>query len=132
MKSLNKYEEKLKYTLDTLMLRRKIKFPVFLEALEPSINKSSPNYKNVLKSKYMKHLRANYTIGEVVKMCKHINCDICLTHRTGDISEVDRKTLRKMKFVDLMVICEFLGVQIKWYLDSKEVAIIWEQNLKKT
>ena len=122
MKTLNKYEKKLKYALDTLMLKRKIKFPVFLEALEPNINKNSPNYKNVLKSKYMKHLRANYTIEEVVKMCKHINCNIRLTHCIGDISEVDGKTFIKMKFVDLMVICEFLGIQIKWYLDSKEVA----------
>ena len=121
MKALNKYEEKLKYTLDTLMLKRKIKFPVFLEALEPKVRKNSPNYMKVLKSKYMKHLRANYTIEEVMKICKHINCTICLTHCIGDISEVDRETFIKMKFVDLMVICEFLGVEIKWYLDSKEV-----------
>ena len=115
-KELNKYEEKLKNQIDTIMFQCKIKFPTLLRALRKDITITSPNYKKVLKSEYLKHLRASYTVKEIMDIADIIDCKIefVLDGKSIPLKKFEIDGIRT-KFVDLMAICDLFGINIYWH-----------------
>ena len=126
LKKLNRLEHLLQAKLDSLMYEEGVKFTIFLPVLRPHdlpVDTKSQEYKNKHKTEYLKHLRASFSLEEIVKILKVLNYELKLT--------LDNKAIRlkkiklpdediKIRYTDFMAICELLGVNIEWLKTSIE------------
>ena len=116
-KKLNRFELKLQKNIETLMNKHKEKFSIFIPVLRNDMpeDKSYNDYKNKYKAEYLKQLRASYSVEEVVKMLGVFGQEIILKY--GDSKIVPKKYLVpdvKIKYTELMAVCEILGITIEW------------------
>jgi len=116
-KQLNRLELKLQKDIEDIMLDNDVKFSVFLPVLREDLpeDKSSNEYKNKHKAEYLKQLRASYSVEEVKSILSVLNYDLLL--------KLDNKAINpvkyglddiKVKYTDLMAVCELLGINITW------------------
>ena len=116
-KRLNRLETKLQKDIDALMTENDVKFSVFLPVLRDDLpeDKSSNEYKNKHKAEYLKQLRASYSVEEVQKMLDVLKYDLVLKLGNKQIQPV-KYVLDdiKVKYTDLMAVCELLGITIEW------------------
>lgn len=99
------------------MAENNVKFSVFLPVLRDDLpeDKSSNEYKNKHKAEYLKQLRASYSVDEVKKMLEVLGYKLTLMLANKEIKPVKYGLDDiKVKYTDLMTVCELLGVKIKW------------------
>ena len=116
-KELNRFEVKLKEDIEALMNKHKVKFSVFLPVLRDDMptDRSSNEYKNKHKAEYLKQLRASYTVEEIVKMLNVLGYELTFCRGKTKIAPLNYEVItQKIKYYELMVICEFLGISIEW------------------
>lgn len=116
-KQLNRFELKLQKDIDDIMAENNVKFSVFLPVLRDDLpeDKSSNEYKNKHKAEYLKQLRASYSVDEVKKMLEVLGYKLTLILANKEIKPVKYGLDDiKVKYTDLMTVCELLGVKIKW------------------
>lgn len=123
-KELNKYELKLQKDIEDLMRSEKVKFSVFLKVLRPDIpdDKSSNEYKNIHKAEYLKQLRASYSVLEIKNMLAVLGYKLRFTTGNMDLVPVcyDIDDNIKVKYTELLAVCEILGINIEWEKTSIE------------
>lgn len=116
-KELNKYELKLQKDIEDLMRDKKVKFSVFLKVLRPDIpnDKSSNEYKNIHKAEYLKQLRASYSVLEIKNMLAVLGYELRFSTDSKELIPVsyDIDDI-KVKYTELMAVCELLGISIEW------------------
>lgn len=123
-KLLNRLELKLQKDIETLMTDCEVKFSVFLPVLRNDLpeDKSSNDYKNKHKAEYLKQLRASYSVEEIQKMLGVLGYTIRLTLNNHEIEPVKYGLSDiKVKYTELMAVCELLGVNIEWVKDLIEL-----------
>lgn len=116
-KQLNRFELKLQKDIEDIMAENNVKFSVFLPVLRDDLpeDKSSNEYKNKHKAEYLKQLRASYSVDEVKKMLEVLGYKLTLMLANKEIKPVKYGLDDiKVKYTDLMTVCELLGVKIKW------------------
>lgn len=116
-KQLNRFELKLQKDIEDIMAENNVKFSVFLPVLRDDLpeDKSSNEYKNKHKAEYLKQLRASYSVDEVKKMLEVLGYKLTLILANKEIKPVKYGLDDiKVKYTDLMTVCELLGVKIKW------------------
>lgn len=116
-KELNRFEVKLQEDIEALMNRHKVKFSVFLPVLRDDMptDRSSNEYKNKHKAEYLKQLRASYSLEEVIKMLNVLGYELAFKRGKTKIEPLNHEVLNvKVKYTELMVVCEFLGISIEW------------------
>ena len=116
-KQLNRLELKLQKDIEDIMAENNVKFSVFLPVLRDDLpeDKSSNEYKNKHKAEYLKQLRASYSVDEVKKMLEVLGYKLTLMLANKEIKPVKYGLDDiKVKYTDLMTVCELLGVKIKW------------------
>lgn len=117
-KQLNKFELKLQADIENIMSENDVKFSVFLPVLRNDLpeDKSSNEYKNKHKAEYLKQLRASYSVDEIRKMLKVLGYKLVFLFNNKKIIPVkyliDKNV--KVRYTDLMAVCELLGIIIKW------------------
>lgn len=117
VKQLNRLELKLQKDIENLMVACEVKFSVFLHVLRNDLpeDKASNDYKNKHKAEYLKQLRASYSIEEIQKMLGVLGYSIRLTLNKQEIEPVKYCLSDiKVKYTELMAICELLGINIEW------------------
>lgn len=122
-KLLNRLELKLQKDIETLMTDCEVKFSVFLPVLRNDLpeDKSSNDYKNKHKAEYLKQLRASYSVEEIQKMLEVLGYKIRLSLNNQEIEPV-KYVLNdiKVKYTELMAVCELLGINVEWVKDLIE------------
>jgi hypothetical protein len=116
-KILNKFEKKLQEDIENLMKDKDVKFSVFLPVLRNDMpeEKSSNDYKNKHKAEYLKQLRASYSVDEVVKMLNVLGLEIKFSIDGHEIIPAKYVIPNvKVKYSELMAVCELLGIRIDW------------------
>lgn len=120
-KQLNRLELKLQKDIEDIMAENDVKFSVFLPVLRSDLpeDKSSNEYKNKHKAEYLKQLRASYSVNEVKKMLEVLGYKLTLTLANKEIKPVKYGLDDiKVKYTDLMAVCELLGIDIEWAKSS--------------
>lgn len=123
-KELNRFELKLQKDIENLMYENGVKFSVFLPVLREDLpkDKSSTEYKNKHKAEYLKQLRASFSVEEISKMLEVLDYKLVLVCNNKNIEPIRRKLGKtKIKYTDLMAICELLGITINWTKTSDRV-----------
>lgn len=118
-KILNRIEKELKHKLEYLMTYNDVKFPVFLPVLNNRVenykDKTSTAYRNIHKSEYQKVLRASLSVAEVEKMLGVLGYKIIFKKGDTVIEPVKFELgYIKVKYTELMAVCELLGIDIEW------------------
>ena len=122
-KLLNRLELKLQKDIETLMTDCEVKFSVFLPVLRNDLpeDKSSNDYKNKHKAEYLKQLRASYSVEEIQKMLGVLGYKIRLSLNNQEIEPVKYGLNDiKVKYTELMAVCELLGINVEWVKDLIE------------
>ena len=122
-KQLNKYESELKLAIEDLMLRHEVNFSAFIDILRNDLpeDKSSNDYKIKYRAEYIKLLRASFTVNEVKNMLMVLGYNLVFFNDKTEIFAVP-KILQdtRIKYIDLMAVCELLGITIEWQKSSIE------------
>jgi len=116
-KQLNRLELKLQKDIEAIMADNEVKFSVFLPVLRDDLpeDKSSNDYKNKHKAEYLKQLRASYSIEEIKNMLSVLGYELVLKLNNKVIAPVKYGLNDiKVKYTDLMAVCELLGINITW------------------
>lgn len=116
-KQLNRLELKLQKDIEDIMAENDVKFSVFLPVLRNDLpeDKSSNEYKNKHKAEYLKQLRASYSVEEIKNMLSVLNYDLLLKLDNRAINPIKYGLDNiKVKYTDLMAVCELLGIKIEW------------------
>jgi len=116
-KQLNRLELKLQKDIENIMAENDVKFSVFLPVLRNDLpeDKSSNEYKNKHKAEYLKQLRASYSVDEVKKMLEVLGYKLTLMLDNKEIKPVKYGFDDiKVKYTDLMAVCELLGINMTW------------------
>ncbi len=116
-KQLNRLELQLQKKIEGIMQDEEVKFSIFLPVLRNDMpeDKSSNEYKNKHKAEYLKQLRASYSVEEIKNMLGVLNYDLLLTLDNKVIDPVKYGFDDiKVKYTDLMAVCELLGIKIEW------------------
>lgn len=117
-KQLNRLELKLQKDIEDIMIENDVKFSIFLPVLRDDLpeDKSSNEYKNKHKAEYLKQLRASYSVDEVKKMLEVLGYKLTLTLANKEIKPVKYGLDDdiKVKYTDIMAVCELLGIKIEW------------------
>ena len=112
---MNKYEIALCEQLSDIMAKEEVSFSVFLPVLVDKVPpKSEKEYYKVLKKEQMKLRRGSLSIEEVYNMLNIIGWKFVLTLENKEINLKKFSLDEKVRFTDLMRICELLGINIKW------------------
>lgn len=122
-KQLNRLELKLQKDIEALMTDCEVKFSVFLPVLRSDLpeDKSSNDYKNKHKAEYLKQLRASYSVEEIQKMIEVLGYKIRLSLNNQEIEPVKYGLNDiKVKYTELMAVCELLGINVEWVKDLIE------------
>ncbi len=125
-KQLNRLELELQKKIEVLMTDNEVKFSKFLPVLRSDMpkDKSSDEYKNKHKAEYLKQLRASYSVAEVVKMLEVLGYELKFKVNNSTITplsyELNDKI--KVKYTELMAVCEILGISIEWLRKSNRTA----------
>lgn len=122
-KLLNRLELKLQKDIEALMTDCEVKFSVFLPVLRSDLpeDKSSNDYKNKHKAEYLKQLRASYSVEEIQKMLGALGYKIRLSLNNQEIEPVKYGLNDiKVKYTELMAVCELLGINVEWVKDLIE------------
>lgn len=122
-KILNRLEKELKIKIEHLMTDNEVKFPVFLPMLNETINKlkdkNSSAYRSIHKSEYQKVLRASLTVAEVEKMLRVLRYKLVFKKGETVIEPIKFELDSiKVKYTELMAVCEMLGIDIEWVKSS--------------
>lgn len=113
------YEEILHDELKNIMESKKIKFPVFLEALVDSVPVEKTEYLKTLKKEHMKYVRSNFTMKEVFKMLELVGWGLKFTldnkpvNMSKYIAYMGDKEI-KIRFTDFMAVCDMFDIKIEW------------------
>ncbi len=116
-KQLNRLELKLQKDIEDIMAENDVKFSVFLSVLRNDLpeDKSSNEYKNKHKAEYLKQLRASYSVDEVKKMLEVLGYKLTLTLANKEVKPIKYGLDDiKVKYTDLMAVCELLGIDMSW------------------
>jgi len=116
-KQLNRLELKLQKDIENIMAENDVKFSVFLPVLRNDLpeDKSSNEYKNKHKAEYLKQLRASYSFEEIKKMLEVLGYKLTLMLDNKEIKPVKYGFDDiKVKYTDLMAVCELLGINMTW------------------
>ena len=117
-KELNRFELQLQQAIEDLMRDNKVKFSAFLKVLRPEIpeTKSDKAYIMIHKAEYLKQLRASYSVVEIKRMLSVLGYELKFTAENTDIVPAcyELKDDIKVKYVELMAVCELLGIKIEW------------------
>ena len=112
------YEGVLKDELGQIMKEKKVKFPVFLEALVPDIaEKSKEDQLKILKKEYMKYTRACLTAQEVFGMLKLVDMKLVFTlnNKPIDINQYLIESYdNKIRFTDLMAVADMFNIKVEF------------------
>lgn len=122
-KKLNKHEKALQKQVEELMHAEKVKFTVFLPVLRNDLplDTTSREYRSKHRSEYLKHRRATYTVGEIIKMLGVLGYELLFRHDNTEISAVPEILQdTRLKYVDMMVTCKLLNIKIEWQKSSIE------------
>ena len=122
-KQLNKYEHTLKQAIEDLMAKHEAKFSVFIDILRDDLpeDKTSKEYKVKYRAEYIKLLRASFSVDEVIKMLKVLGYKLEFKTDKTEIfanSEILQNT--RIKYIDLMSVCELLDIDITWQKEPIE------------
>ena len=113
---MNKYEIAFCEQLSDIMAKEEVNFSVFLPVLVDKVPpKSEKEYYKVLKKEQMKLRRGSLSVEEVHNMLKIIGWKFVLTLENKEINLKKFSLDEKVRFTDLMRICELLGINIKWF-----------------
>lgn len=116
-KQLNRLELKLQKDIENIMTENEVKFSVFLPVLRDDLpeDKSSNEYKNKHKAEYLKQLRASYSVEEVKRILDVLGYRLTLKYSNKEVKPVSYSIDDiKVKYTDLMAVCEMLGISIGW------------------
>ncbi len=112
---MNKYEIALCEQLSKIMAKEEVNFSVFLPVLVDKVPpKSEKEYYKVLKKEQMKLRRGSLSIEEVYNMLNIIGWQFKLTLDGKEIKLKKLSLDEKVRFTDLMRICELLEINITW------------------
>lgn len=113
------YEEILHDELKNIMEFKKIKFPVFLEALVDSVPVEKEEYLKTLKKEHMKYVRSNFTMKEVFEMLELVGWTLKFTLNNKPVKMNKYITYMgdkeiKIRFTDFMAMCDMFDIKIEW------------------
>lgn len=110
---MNKYETELCKTITDIMKQEEVNFSVFLPVLVDEVpEKSSAEYFKVLKKEQMKLRRGSLSVQELHDMLKVIGWKFKLTLNNKPIELVKYSLDEKVRYTDLMRVCELMGANI--------------------
>lgn len=112
---MNKYEIVLNEQLGKIMKQEEVNFSVFLPVLVDYVPpKSEPEYFKILKKEQMKYRRGSLSVEELHKMLNIIGWDFYLELDGKSIDIVKYSLDDKVRFTDLMRVCELLNIKINF------------------
>lgn len=122
-KQLNKYEHTLKQAIEDLIAKHEVNFSVFIDILRDDLpeDKTSKEYKVKYRAEYIKLLRASFSVDEVIKMLKVLGYKLEFKTDKTEIfanSEILQNT--RIKYIDLMSVCELLDIKVTWQKEPIE------------